>query len=109
MASRQDFVDYVCEQIGGAGRIRFGKMFGEYGIYCDDKVIGVICNDQFYVKKTVAGAEILPGCPEAAPYTGAKPHFLVEELDDRELLGRFIAATCAELPAPKPKKKKAKD
>lgn len=35
MASHQDFVDYVAEQLRAAGMIRSRKMFGEYGLYCD--------------------------------------------------------------------------
>lgn len=106
LASNLDFVEYVCDQIGGAGRITFKKMFGEYGVYCDGKVIGVICDNQFFVKKTEAGAALCPDCVQAAPYTGAKPHFVVGSVDDREQLARFIRATCDALPAPKPKKKK---
>lgn len=105
MASTLDFVEYVCEQISGAGQITYKKMFGEYGIYCNGKVIGVICDNQFFVKKTEAGAGICPNCEEASPYTGAKPHFSITSVDDRDLMTRFISATCNELPAPKPKKK----
>lgn len=47
LASNLDFVEYVCDQIGGAGSIAYKKMFGEYGVYCDGKVIGVICDNQF--------------------------------------------------------------
>ncbi len=106
MASSLDFVEYVCDQIGGAGEIGYRKMFGEYGIYCNGKIIGVICDNQFFVKKTEAGAKIFPDCEEAAPYTGAKPHFLIGDVDDRDLMGGFISATYKELPEPKPKKKK---
>ena len=107
MASKIEFVEYVCEQLSGAGEITYKKMFGEYGLYCDGKPIGVVCDDQLFIKKTAAGAAILPGCPEAPPYEGAKPSFLIESLDDRELMARFIRATYEELPAPKPKKKKS--
>lgn len=106
MASSLDFVEYVCQQIGGAGPITYKKMFGEYGIYCNEKIIGVICDNQFFVKKTKAGADICPDCREAAPYTGAKAHFVIESVDDRELMARFISASYDELLAPKPKKKK---
>lgn len=41
-----------------------------------------------------------------SPYEGAKPHFLVEEVEDREFLAKFVADTCKELPMPKPRKKK---
>lgn len=105
MASDLSFVQYVCDQIGGAGEIYYKKMFGEYGVYCNGKVIGVICDNQFFVKKTNAGSAILPGCEEAAPYTGAKPHLLMESVDDKELMAKFISATCDEVPAPKSKKK----
>lgn len=106
MASSLDFVEYVCEQISGAGEIAYKKMFGEYGIYCNGKIIGVICDNQFFVKKTKAGALICPDCEKASPYTGAKAHFVIDSVDDGDLMARFISATCHELPAPKPKKKK---
>lgn len=106
MASSLDFVEYVCEQIGDAGEITYKKMFGEYGIYCNGKIVGVICDNQFFVKKTEAGASIYPDCEEAAPYTGAKAHFVIDSVDDRKLMAEFISATYNELPIPKPPKKK---
>ena len=106
MASNLEFVQYVCDQMSGAGAIAYRKMFGEYALYCDGKVVALVCDNLLYVKKTEAGAQLLPGREEAAPYEGAKPHLLLEELEDRELLARFIRATCDELPAPKPKKRK---
>lgn len=106
MASRQEFVEYVCEQIGLAGEITYKKMFGEYGIYCNGKIVGLICDDQFFLKKTNAGHELCPDCREASPYEGAKPHMLIENIDDKELMGRLVAAAWRELPEPKPKKKK---
>ncbi|HJJ35201.1 MAG TPA: TfoX/Sxy family protein [Methanocorpusculum sp.] len=66
MASKLDFVEYVCGQIGDPSEISYRKMFGEYCIYCKGKVIGLICDDQFFVKITAAGRAILPECEEAA-------------------------------------------
>lgn len=106
MASHLEFVEYVCEQIGGAGIITYKKMFGEYGIYCDGKIIGLICDNQFFVKKTAAGAQLYPECEEAPPYNGAKPYMVIDSMDDNKFMSKFIRATFDELPAPKPKKKK---
>lgn len=106
MASSLDFVAYVCDQLSGAGSITYKKMFGEYGVYCDGKIVGVICDNQFFVKKTQAGAALCPGCREAAPYTGAKPHLVMDSLDDRQLMAQFIRATWEELPPPKPPRPK---
>ena len=106
MSSTLDYVDYVCDQMRGAGEISYKKMFGEYGVYCNDKFIGVICDNQLYIKNTEAGALLYPGCEEAPPYEGAKPHFLIDKVDDYDLMSRFIAATYQELPMPRQKKKK---
>lgn len=106
MASSLDYVGYVCEQIGDAGEIKYRKMFGEYGVYCDGKIIGLICDNRFFLKPTKAGAEICPKLELAPPYEGAKPYFVVDELDDRESVSVLVSATWDELPEPKPKKKK---
>ncbi len=108
MASSPEFVQYITEQLSGAGAIRSLKMFGEYGIYCDGKIIGLICDNQFYVKITEAGARILSDPIEAPPYEGAKPYFLIENPDDSELMTLLVQETWRELPAPKPKKRAAK-
>ncbi|MHB8127310.1 MAG: TfoX/Sxy family protein [Desulfitobacteriaceae bacterium] len=96
----------MCDQISGTGGIIYKKMFGDYGIYCDGKIIGLICENQFFVKKTIVGAELLSSAEEAPPYANAKPHFVIECLENREFLADFIRKTCDELPATKPRKKK---
>lgn len=106
MASKLEFVQYVAEQLQGAGEIAYKKMFGEYGIYCDGKFFAMICDDQLFFKITEGGRKLWPELEEGAPYHGAKPHFLIEELDDREKLSELAKVTCQELPMPKPKKKK---
>lgn len=104
MASRPEYVQYVTDQLSGAGEITYRKMFGEYGIYCDGKIFALICNDQLFVKITEAGRGLAPNLEEAPPYEGSKPYFLVEDIDNREFLTKFVAETCRELPMPKPKK-----
>ena len=46
---------------------------------------------------------------EAAPYPGARPHFLIEgDIDDREWLTALIEVTARELPPPKAKRPTSK-
>ena len=52
-------------------------MFGEYGLYCDRKYFGLVCDNQLFVKVTAPGLEMLPEQEQGSPYPGAKPHFLV--------------------------------
>ena len=79
MASDQDFVDFVLEQIKNAGEITAKKMFGEYGIYANGKIFGLICDNKLYIKPTISGREFIGNVVEAPPYEGAKPSFLIED------------------------------
>lgn len=97
MVSHQDFVDYVTEQLRGAGAIRSRKMFGEYGLYCDDVFFAVICDDQLFIKVTPAGEAAFPHLPKAPPYEGAKDSFLVEDVDDRDTMTALTRITCLAL------------
>jgi TfoX/Sxy family transcriptional regulator of competence genes len=109
MASDINFVEFIVDQIGNAGSIRYRKMFGEYAIYCNDKVVALVCNDQLFVKPTIAGRSFIGNVVEAPAYPGAKPSFLVEDqLEDREWLSALILLTEEELPMPKQKKNKSK-
>ncbi|NBH70493.1 TfoX family protein [Clostridiaceae bacterium] len=108
MASKIEFVEFIADQLKGAGAITCKKMFGEYGVYCEGKIFAVICEDQFYIKITEAGRKLCPHLQEAPPYKGAKNYFLVEDVEDREKMVKLAVATCGELPAPKEKKKKPK-
>jgi TfoX/Sxy family transcriptional regulator of competence genes len=55
MASKQGTVDFILEQIAAAGTVSAKKMFGEYALYCDGKMVALVCDDQLFVKITEAG------------------------------------------------------
>lgn len=97
MASNPDFVQYITDQCGGAGEIEAKKMFGDYGIYCNGKIFGLICDNGFYLKPTEAGRQLLRSEDLRPPYDGAKPYFYIEDVDDRDYLSALVRATCAEL------------
>lgn len=103
MASNPEFVRFACDQIRHAGTVRYRKMFGEYAIYCDDKVVALICDNRFYLKPTAAAQALLPQPVLGSPYPGAKPYLLLGgELEDAELASRLVATTAAAMPAPPP-------
>lgn len=106
MASNPDLVQFIVDQCSGAGDISARKMFGDYGIYCDGKIFGLICDNALYLKPTEAGRSLLHSEVLRPPYPGAKPHFLIEDLDNSDYLAALVKATSSELPAPKPSKSK---
>jgi len=106
MASDKSFADYILEQIQDAGEVSSIKMFGEYGVYCDGKIVALVCDNQFYVKPTGGGRSFIGNPVEAAPYPGAKPYFLIKEnLEDPDWMSELIKITANELPVSKKKRK----
>lgn len=121
MASDLSFVEYVIDQCAGAGRgvqgagrgvqgagtLSHRKMFGEYAVYLDGKVVLLVCDNQVFLKPTAAGRALLGAVEEAPPYPGAKNSFLLGgQLEDRELMAAVVRATADALPLLKPKKPK---
>src|SRR5512133_3639494 len=108
MASKQETVDYIVSQIQGAGDIRALKMFGEYGIYCDEKMVILVADDQLYVKPTEAGRAFIGEVELAPPYPGAKSWFLIPEdkWEESDWLTELIRVTTPEVALPKKKKAK---
>jgi TfoX/Sxy family transcriptional regulator of competence genes len=109
VSSDQNFIDFIVEQTENAGIITYRKMFGEYALYCEGKVVALVCDNQLFVKPTVGGRTFIGNVVEAPAYPGAKPSFLIEDkIEDREWISTLIRITFDELPMPKPKTKKKK-
>lgn len=73
--SNPSTVDFIVEQAAAAGDVRARKMFGEYGLHCDGKFVGCVCDDQPYLKPTAAGRAYIGLVTLAPPYPGAKDYF----------------------------------
>ena len=100
-------MEFLADQMAGAGEISYRKMFGEYAVYLDGKVVALVCDNQLFVKPTAAGRAFIGAPVEAPAYPGAKNFFLIEDaFEDREWISELIRITARDLPAPKPKKPK---
>lgn len=109
MASDPDFVEFVVDQVKNAGVISCRPMFGGHTLYCEGKVVALICDNQLFVKPTKAGRLFIGDVVEAPPYTGARLFFLIEEqLEDKDWISKLISLTEMDLPPPKPGKKSKK-
>ena len=107
MASDLSFVEYVVDQLAEDCAVTYKKMFGEFGLFSDAKMFGMICDNRLFVKPTEGGRAFIEDVVEAPPYPGAKPIFLIEDqIDDAEWLSELARITTRELPVPKRKKKK---
>jgi TfoX/Sxy family transcriptional regulator of competence genes len=105
MATEKNFVDYVMETAGLGARLSCKKMFGEYALYLDGKVVAFACDNSLFIKPSKAVTVLAPDLPQGPPYPGAKDYPIADELlDDPEALRRLIVETGALMPLPKEKK-----
>lgn len=93
MACNADFVQYIVDQCSGAGEIAVRKMMGDYCIYCEGILFGLICDNNLYLKVTDPGKALLREVVLRPPYDGAKDYFYITDVDDREYLSSLIKAT----------------
>lgn len=104
MATDESFVEHIADQARLGGRLKYRKMFGEYGIYVDGKFVAMACDDSLFLKPTRAIDDLGFDLPRRPPYPAATPHPVADELiDDAETLARILLDTAALLPAPKAK------
>jgi len=108
MSSTQEVVKFIAGQMSLGRNVVFKKMFGEYGLYCEGKMVALVCDDKLFVKPTPGGRTYIGDVVEEPPYRGAKPCFFIssEKLENMEWLGGLIKITTEELPTPVKRKGK---
>jgi len=105
MATEPGFLEYIAEQAGLGARLTHQKMFGEYALYVDGKVVAFACDNSLFVKPSAAADAVAPELPKGPPYPVAKDHIVADALlDEPDRLRRLLLETSVLMPAPKPKK-----
>ena len=105
MTTRRESVDHLLEQLEPL-KVRARAMFGEYCLYCDEKVVALICNETLFLKPSIASDG--RGLSEEEAYPGSRPYRVVgpDIVEDPEALKALVQATADALPKPKPKRKR---
>jgi TfoX/Sxy family transcriptional regulator of competence genes len=101
VSTSPDTVAFIEDQLAGLA-VRTRPMFGEYGVYCDGKIVGLICDDILFLKPSDADLGLFARTELAPPYPGAKQYHRVpgDAVEDRDWLGQVVQATADALPAP---------
>ena len=80
MSTQKETVEFILEKLGEPGRFAVRAMFGEYALYADGKVVGLVCNDQLYVKILPESSELEDICEKDEAYPGSRKFYVVEEV-----------------------------
>jgi len=107
MATTPATIEYILDQLSALKTVTARKMFGEYALYYQDRVIGLVCNNTLFIKITEQGKQFVgDDYQEGSAYPGAKPSLKINEdlLEDRTWITHLIRVTAEHLPMPKKKK-----
>ena len=101
MATSPATADFLLEQLQPLGTASLRRMFGEYCLYVSGAPVGLVCDDQLYLKPTDAARPLLTTAREGNPYPGAKPHLLItaDQWEDGAWLCDLVQTTARALPA----------
>lgn len=102
VTQNKEFVQGIVERLAPLD-VRARSMFGSYGLYCDEKFVGIISGDRLHLKRSDADPALFDATEMAPPFPGAKDWHRVppELLADEEWLRDAVQATADGLRARK--------
>ncbi len=102
-----EFNEYVRECFSAAGDIVIKSMMGGYLVYFNGKLIGDICGEELFLKRTPTSDRLLADSELRYPYEGSKTLMHVfDRFEDAELIAELPEGMYAELPERKHKRAK---
>ncbi|MBO4432828.1 MAG: TfoX/Sxy family protein [Clostridia bacterium] len=95
MASSKEYRDFCLEQLSLLDGITSRPMMGEYMLYLNGLLFGGVYDDNLLLKRTENNKKY--EMSEVIPYLGAKPMYLVDDIDNKEKLKDIVLDTCRDL------------
>lgn len=92
MATTKDYRDYILEQLNLLDNITCKSMMGEYLLYYNGVLFGGIYDDRLLVK--IVDSNKKYNMQESIPYENAKPMYIVDDVDNQEVLRNIVLDTC---------------
>ena len=96
MATSKEYKEYILEQLDLLDNITCKAMMGEFLLYYNDILFGGIYDNRLLVK--IVDNNKKYNMQEQLPYEGAKSMYLVDDVDNKELLKEITIDTCKGLP-----------
>ena len=100
-----EFNEYVRERFAAAEDIVIRSMMGGYLVYLNGKLIGDVCDNELFLKRTPTSDRLLADSELRYPYEGSKTLMHVfDRFEDTGLIAELLEGMYAELPEKKTKK-----
>ena len=102
-----EYNEYVRDSFSAVGDIVIRSMMGGYLIYFNGKLIGDICDNELFLKRTTTSDRLLADSELRYPYEGSKTLMHVfDRFEDTDMIEELLVGMYAELPEKKAKKSK---
>ena len=88
VATTKEYKDFILGQLNILDNITWKSMMGEYLLYYN----GILYDDRLLVKKVESNKKY--NMQEAIPYDKAKPMYLVDCVDNQNVLKDIVLDTC---------------
>ena len=95
MATSKEYKDFILEQLDLLDNITCKAMMGEFLLYYNNVLFGGIYDNRLLVK--IVDTNKKYNMQEQIPYESAKPMYLVNDVDNKELLKEIVIETCKRL------------
>ena len=92
MATSKEYKDFILEQLDLLDNITCKAMMGEFLLYYNNVLFGGIYDNRLLVK--IVDTNKKYSMQEQIPYESAKPMYLVDDVDNKELLKEIVVETC---------------
>lgn len=92
MATSKEYKDFILEQLDLLDNITCKAMMGEFLLYYNNVLFGGIYDNRLLVK--IVDTNKKYNMVEQIPYESAKPMYLVDDVDNKELLKEIVIETC---------------
>ena len=95
MASSKEYKDFILDNLHLLDNITCRPMMGEYLLYYNKILFGGIYDDRLLIKRVDSNKKY--NMEEVIPYKNAKPMYMIEDIDNIELLKEIVIDTCKDL------------
>ena len=95
MATSKEYKEFILEQLDLLDNITCKAMMGEFLLYYNNVLFGGIYDNRLLVK--IVDTNKKYNMQEQIPYESAKPMYLVDDVDNKELLKEIVIETCKDL------------
>ena len=92
MATTKNYKDFILEQLNLLDNIKCKSMMGEYLLYYNGILFGGIYDNRLLIKKVYSNEKY--NMKDSIPYESAKAMYLVDDVDNKELLKNIVLDTC---------------